>query len=101
MKTNNFKKRIWVIMAFALLFSLQTKAQNTKEWSIIPFARIGHMLDGTIWMDETYHVDAGVNVKVSFKGIWCICDSKRTIVRTGYKKSVIMLNENSYGIVLL
>ncbi|MBR3699260.1 MAG: hypothetical protein IKM85_07035 [Bacteroidales bacterium] len=63
MKTNKLKKRIWVIMAFALLFSLQTKAQNIKEWSIIPFARIGHMLDGTIWMDETYHVDAGVHAK--------------------------------------
>lgn len=40
MKTNKLKKRIWVIMAFALLFSLQTKAQNTKEWSIIPFATL-------------------------------------------------------------
>ena len=86
MKTNNFKKRIWVIMVFALLLGLQTKAQNTKEWSIIPFTRIGLMLDGTIWMDETYHVDAGVDAKVSFNEHWSLLTGLEYDYRWGFNR---------------
>lgn len=86
MKTNNFNKRILVVMATALLLGLQTKAQNTKEWSIIPFARIGYMMDGTVGLDETYHVDTGVDAKVSFNEHWSLLTGLEYDYRWGFNR---------------
>lgn len=86
MKTNKLKKRIWVIMAFSMLCCCSAKAQNTKEWSIIPFARVGYALDGTIWIDETYHVDAGLHAKVSFNEHWSLLTGLEYDYRWGFNR---------------
>ena len=48
MRTINFNKRIWATMAIAFLCCFTAKAQDTKEWSIIPYTKIGFVLDGSV-----------------------------------------------------
>ena len=44
------------------------------------------MLDGTIWMDETYHVDAGVDAKVSFNEHWSLLTGLEYDYRWGFNR---------------
>ena len=84
MKTSNFNKRILVTMAIAFLCCFSAKAQETKEWSIIPFAKIGYTLDGTVDLDDVYHVDAGVDAKVSFNKHWSLLAGVEYNYRWGF-----------------
>lgn len=86
MKTNHFKKRLLVMMTLALLCCVSAKAQHTKKWLIIPFARIGYALDGTRFLDDTYHVDAGVDAKVSFNEHWSLLTGIEYDYRWGFNK---------------
>ena len=87
MKTNDFSKRILVVMAIAFLCCFSAKAQETKEWSIIPFAKIGYVLDGTISLDEVYHMNAGVDAKVSFNKHWSLLAGVEYSYRWGFNKN--------------
>ena len=84
MKTNDFSKRILVVMAIAFLCCFSVTAQNSKEWSIIPFAKIGYVLDGTVDLDEVYHVNAGVDAKVSFNKHWSLLTGVEYNYRWGF-----------------
>ena len=86
MKTSNFNKRVLVTMAFALLCCFSAKAQNSKEWSIIPNAQIGYLWDGTVWLDDTYHVNAGVDAKVSFNEHWSLLTGIEYNYRWGFNR---------------
>jgi hypothetical protein len=87
MKTINFNKRILATMAIAFLCCFTAKAQDTKEWSIIPYAKIGYILDGTVStvsLDEVYHANAGVNAKVSFNKHWSLLTGVEYNYRWGF-----------------
>ncbi len=86
MKTNDFSKRILVVMAIAFLCCFSVTAQNSKEWSIIPFAKIGYVLDGTVDLDEVYHVNAGVDAKVSFNKHWSLLAGVEYNYRWGFSE---------------
>ena len=69
MKTINFNKRILAKMAIALLCGFTAKAQDTKEWSIIPSAKTGITWVGStpkMFGVDVYDVHAGVEATVSF-----------------------------------
>jgi len=90
MKTSNFNKRILVTMAIAFLCCFSAKAQNSKEWSIIPFAKIGYVLDGTVStasLDEVYHANVGVNAKVSFNKHWSLLTGVEYNYRWGFHEN--------------
>ncbi len=84
MKTSNFNKRVLVTVAIAFLCCFSAKAQNSKEWSIIPYAKIGYVLDGTVSLDEVYHANAGVNAKVSFNKHWSLLTGVEYSYRWGF-----------------
>ena len=84
MKTSILKKRVLVVTAIAFLCCFSAKAQETKEWSIIPFAKIGVTLDGTVDLDDVYHVDAGVDAKVSFNKHWSLLAGVEYNYRWGF-----------------
>ena len=86
MKTISFNKRILATMAIALLCCFSAKAQNSKEWSIIPYAKIGYVLDGTVDLDETYHANAGVDAKVSFNKHWSLLAGVEYNYRWGFRE---------------
>ena len=71
-------------MAIAFLCCFSTKAQETKEWSIIPYAKIGYVLDGTVSLDEVYHANAGMNAKVSFNKHWSLLTGVEYNYRWGF-----------------
>lgn len=86
MKTSIFKKRVLVTVAIALLCCFTAKAQDTKEWSIIPYAKIGYTLDGTASssLREVYHVNAGMDAKVSFNKHWSLLAGVEYNYRWGF-----------------
>ena len=68
-----FNKQILATMAIVSLCCFTAKAQDTKEWSIIPYTKIGYVLDGSVrLLDEVYHANAGVDAKVSFNEHWSL-----------------------------
>ena len=73
-----------VTMAIAFLCCFSAKAQNSIEWSIIPFTKIGYVLDGTVSIDEVYHVNAGVDAKVSFNKHWSLLAGVEYNYRWGF-----------------
>lgn len=87
MKTINFSKRVLVLVAIAFLCCFSAKAQDTKEWSIIPYAKIGYILDGTVSLDEVYHANAGVDAKVSFNKHWSLLAGVEYNYRWGFSKA--------------
>ena len=90
MKTINFNKRILATMAIALLCCFSAKAQDTKdtkEWSIIPYTKIGYVLDGSVrLLDEVYHANAGVDAKVSFNEHWSLLAGVEYNYRWGFSE---------------
>ena len=87
MKTSIFSKRFLAVMAIAFLCCFSAKAQETKEWSIIPYAKIGYVLDGTVSLDEVYHANAGVNAKVSFNKHWSLMTGVEYNYRWGFHEN--------------
>ena len=88
MRTINFNKRIWATMAIAFLCCFSAKAQNSKEWSIIPYTKIGYVLDGSVrLLDEVYHANAGVDAKVSFNEHWSLLAGVEYNYRWGFNKN--------------
>ena len=82
MKTCRFKR---TVLALALLLGCYgAMAQETKDWSIIPYAKIGYVLDGTVSLDEVYHANAGVNAKVSFNKHWSLMTGVEYNYRWGF-----------------
>ena len=86
MKTNHFSKRVLVLVAIAFLCCFSAKAQDTKEWSIIPYAKIGYTLDGTVDLDEVYHANAGVDAKISFNKHWSLLAGVEYNYRWGFRE---------------
>ena len=85
MKTINFNKQILATMAIAFLCCFSAKAQDTKEWSIIPYTKIGYVLDGSVrLLDEVYHANAGVDAKVSFNEHWSLLAGVEYNYRWGF-----------------
>ena len=86
MKTISFNKRVLVTMTIAWLCCFPAKAQDTKDWSIIPYAKIGYTLDGTAStsLREVYHVNAGVDAKVSFNKHWSLLAGVEYNYRWGF-----------------
>ena len=84
MKTSNFNKRVLVTLAIAFLCCFSAKAQDTKEWSIIPYAKIGYTLDGTVDLDDVYHANVGVDAKVSFNKHWSLLAGVEYNYRWGF-----------------
>ena len=87
MKTNDFSKRILVVMAIAFLCCFTAKAQDTKdtkEWSIIAYTKIGYVLDGLL--DDVYHANAGVDAKVSFNEHWSLLAGVEYNYRWGFSE---------------
>lgn len=86
MKTSILNKRVLATMAIALLCCFTAKAQDTKEWSIIPYAKIGYTLDGTASssLREVYHVNAGMDAKVSFNKHWSLLAGVEYNYRWGF-----------------
>ena len=75
-------------MAIALLCCFTAKAQDTKEWSIIPYAKIGYTLDGSVkLLDDVYHANAGVDAKVSFNKHWSLLAGVEYNYRWGFNKN--------------
>lgn len=88
MKTSIFKKRVLVIVAIAFLCCFSAKAQNSKEWSIIPYAKIGDTWDGSVKLfDDVYHMNAGVDAKVSFNQHWSLLAGVEYNYRWGFNKN--------------
>ena len=90
MRANSFNKRILATMAIALLCGFTAKAQDTKEWSIIPSAKIGITWDGStpnMFGDDVYHVNAGVDAKVSFNKYWSLLAGVEYNYRWGFNKN--------------
>lgn len=88
MKTSIFKKRVLVIVAIAFLCCFSAKAQNSKEWSIIPYAKIGDTWDGSVKLfDDVYHMNAGVDAKVSFNEHWSLLAGVEYNYRWGFNKN--------------
>lgn len=84
MKTNHFKKRIWAIIAFALLCGFSTKAQNNSQWSIVPSAKAGVAIEG---LEIVYHFDVGVNAKYHFNEHWGLLSGLEYDYRMGNGKN--------------
>ncbi len=85
MKTINFNKRVLATMAIALLCCFTAKAQDTKEWSIIPYTKIGFVLDGSVrLLDDVYHANTGVDAKVSFNKHWSLLAGVEYNYRWGF-----------------
>ena len=88
MKTSIFKKRVLVIVAIAFLCCFSAKAQNSKEWSIIPYAKIGDTWDGSVKIfDDVFHMNAGVDAKVSFNEHWSLLAGVEYNYRWGFNKN--------------
>jgi len=74
-------------MAIALLCCFTAKAQDSKEWSIIPYTKIGYVLDGSVrLLDEVYHANAGVDAKVSFNEHWSLLAGVEYNYRWGFSE---------------
>ena len=87
MRTIKFDKRILATMAIALLCCFTAKAQDSKEWSIIPYTKIGYVLDGSVrLLDEVYHANAGVDAKVSFNEHWSLLAGVEYNYRWGFSE---------------
>ena len=88
MKTSIFNKRVLVTVAIAFLCCFSAKAQNSKEWSIIPYAKIGDTWDGSVKLfDDVYHMNAGVDAKVSFNQHWSLLAGVEYNYRWGFNKN--------------
>lgn len=88
MKTSIFNKRVLVTVAIAFLCCFSAKAQNSKEWSIIPYAKIGCTWDGSVKLiDDVYHMNAGVDAKVSFNQHWSLLAGVEYNYRWGFNKN--------------
>ena len=84
MRANSFNKRILATMAIALLCCFTAKAQDSKEWSIIPYTKIGYVLERLL--DEVYHANAGVDAKVSFNEHWSLLAGVEYNYRWGFSE---------------
>ena len=102
MRANSFNKRILATMAIALLCCFTAKAQDSKEWSIIPYTKIGYVLDGSVrLLDEVYHANAGVDAKVSFNEHWSLLAGVEYNTDGAFPKAVILFQTTigkDYGI---
>jgi hypothetical protein len=88
MKTSILNKRVLVTVAIAFLCCFSAKAQNSKEWSIIPYAKIGCTWDGSVKLiDDVYHMNAGVDAKVSFNEHWSLLAGVEYNYRWGFNKN--------------
>ena len=88
MKTSILNKRVLVTVAIALLCCFSAKAQNSKEWSIIPYSKIGDTWDGSVKLfDDVYHMNAGVDAKVSFNQHWSLLAGVEYNYRWGFNKN--------------
>ena len=88
MKTSIFNKRVLVTVAIAFLCCFSAKAQNSKEWSIIPYAKIGDTWDGSVKLfDDVYHMNVGVDAKVSFNEHWSLLAGVEYNYRWGFNKN--------------
>ena len=88
MKTSILNKRVLVTVAIALLCCFSAKAQNSKEWSIIPYAKIGCTWDGSVKLiDDVYHMNVGVDAKVSFNEHWSLLAGVEYNYRWGFNKN--------------
>ena len=88
MKTSILKKRVLVTVAIAFLCCFSAKAQNSKEWSIIPYAKIGCTWDGSVKLiDDVYHMNVGVDAKVSFNEHWSLLAGVEYNYRWGFNKN--------------
>ena len=88
MKTSILNKRVLVTVAIAFLCCFSAKAQNSKEWSIIPYAKIGDTWDGSVKLfDDVYHMNAGVDAKVSFNQHWSLLAGVEYNYRWGFNKN--------------
>ena len=88
MKTSILNKRVLVTVAIAFLCCFSAKAQNSKEWSIIPYAKIGDTWDGSVKLfDDVYHMNAGVDAKVSFNEHWSLLAGVEYNYRWGFNKN--------------
>ena len=89
MKTSRLK-RMFLALALVLMGCFSANAQETKEWSIIPYAKIGYILDGTVStasLDEVYHANAGMNAKVSFNKHWSLLTGVEYNYRWGFHEN--------------
>lgn len=88
-------------MAVAFLCCFSAKAQDTKEWSFIPYTKIGYTMDGTAsssWR-EGYHVNAGVEAKVSFNKHWSLLAGVEYNYRWGFSEGgYLFLGDNREGL---
>ena len=85
MKNHKLKRTVF---ALALLCCFSAKAQNSKEWSIIPYAKIGDTWDGSVKLfDDVYHMNAGVDAKVSFNQHWSLLAGVEYNYRWGFNKN--------------
>ena len=83
--TKSFNKRVLATMAIALLCCFSAKAQDSKEWSIIAYTKIGYVLDGSVrLLDDVYHANAGVDAKVSFNKHWSLLAGVEYNYRWGF-----------------
>ena len=88
MKTSILNKRVLVTVAIAFLCCFSAKAQNSKEWSIIPYAKIGDTWDGSVKIfDDVFHMNAGVDAKVSFNEHWSLLAGVEYNYRWGFNKN--------------
>jgi hypothetical protein len=91
-------------MAIALLCCFTAKAQDTKdtkEWSIIPYAKIGFVLDGSVrLLDDVYHANTGVDAKVSFNKHWSLLAGVEYNYRWGFntKESFLSPGDHREGL---
>lgn len=73
MKTILFNKRFWITAAIALLFCVPTKAQNARQWSLIPYIRSGVAFDFMYNpIEGMTHADVGLTAKYNFNGYWSL-----------------------------
>ena len=85
MKNHKLKRTVF---ALALLCCFSAKAQNSKEWSIIPYAKIGDTWDGSEKLfDDDYHMNEGVDAKVSFNQHWSLLAGVEYNYRWGFNKN--------------
>lgn len=101
MRTINFNKRIWATMAIAFLCCFTAKAQDSKEWSIIPYTKIGFVLDGSVrLLDDVYHANTGVDAKVSFNKHWSLLAGVEYNYRWGFntKESFLSPGDHREGL---
>ena len=87
MKTYRFKRTVFAL-ALLLMGCYGAMAQETKEWSIIPYAKIGDTWDGSVKLfDDVYHMNAGVDAKVSFNQHWSLLAGVEYNYRWGFNKN--------------